>query len=1050
MDSASRRSLWKVAALLFASGACSLIYETVWLRELRLVFGASTMASGTVVACFVGGLGAGGLLLGKRADSHPSPLTFYGNLEGGIALSAAVTPFVLSVVRAVYVSLGGTRVLGSGIGSALRLLMAAVVFALPTVLMGGTLPAVTRALERKQDLGRRTVSLLYGVNTIGAVVGCLLATFLLFETYGTRLTLWIACLTNGLVAVTARSLARSEEPNPAPADPTATAGRPPVPAWFTVSAAALTGFAFCLMELVWYRMLGPLLGGTVFTFGLVLAVALLGIGLGAVANGMRAEMRVSTASGFALSCLTGAVCLAVPYALGDRIAVLAALLHPLGGWSFGLQVTVWTFVTGVVVLPAAFVSGLQFPLLIGLLGQGKERVGHDVGLAYAANTFGAIVGSLAGGFGLIPALTAPGCWRLAIVLLLALGTAAVLFDARRRPVATVAALSMGILGLACLRARGPTAAWRHSPIGGGRVDASKLLTPNDVYAWEEFWRRAVVWEADGRESSVAMTQDMGLAFVVNGKGDGNARTDAGTAVMVGLLGAALHPSPSRAMVIGLGTGESAGWLAAIDTMKEVDVAELEPAIREVARRSDAVNHAALENTKVHIYFGDARELLLTSKASYDLIASEPSNPYRAGVASLFTRDYYEAIAARLGEGGLFLQWLQGYEVDASTVRTVYATIASVFSQVETWQLSGGNMLLIAANRPVSHDVDRLRTRMAEEPYRSAFGYAWRATDVESVLAHFVATNELARTVAAQDAKWVNTDDLNFVEFGFARSLGTGKTSFSVDDVRGAARALDAHRPAISSGTVDWDRVDDAVVTSYLVDGVRPMYPTDLPAERAHRVLSLRAFDEGKPQHVVVEWRAQSRPPEGPTETAILGVALADLGDESALTYADQLRAFDPGESDAVVARLRLRQNRLEESAASLEAFFQRLREDPWPWTRLVTLALSDAQEVVARDPRLTPRLYAALREPFAVHVADDARKEAFLSCAIRMRGAACGEAFAGYEPHVPWEEDFLVSRYECYRGMGDPRAERAERDVLDWRENRPEPFATGFSMPAHR
>jgi len=434
----------KIALLLFASGACSLVYETVWLRELRLVFGASTMASAAVVACFVGGLGAGGLVFGRRADAHPRPLALYAAFEGGIATTAAVTPALLVLVRAAYVALGGTRVLGLLGGTVLRLVFSALVFAVPTVLMGGTLPAVARAVEDEGDRGRRSVAVLYGVNTLGAVAGCLASTFVLFEVFGTRVTLWIACLVNALVAVTARSLSRAM---PMPHAPSLLAGgdargKIECPTWLALAAAAVSGFVFCLLELVWYRMLAPILGGTVFTFGVVLALALLGIGLGGLAYGMRRRDQAANLLGFAWVCLLEAVVVAIPYALGDRLAVLAALLGPIGGWSFGLRVASWALVTGIVVLPAAFASGVQLPLLIGLLGHGRERVGRDVGLAYATNTLGAILGSLSGGFGLIPALTAPGCWRLAVWSLVALGLAALAWN--RQLIASLAPAAAGV------------------------------------------------------------------------------------------------------------------------------------------------------------------------------------------------------------------------------------------------------------------------------------------------------------------------------------------------------------------------------------------------------------------------------------------------------------------------------------------------------------------------------------------------------------------------------------------------------------------------------
>ncbi|MDP8999431.1 MAG: hypothetical protein M3O46_04905, partial [Myxococcota bacterium] len=316
------------------------------------------MASAAVVACFVGGLGAGGLVFGKRADAHPRPLGMYSMLEAGIAASAAVSPLLLFVVRQAYIGVGGTHVLGVVGGSVVRLLLAAIVFAVPTLLMAGTLPAVASAVESKQDRGRRSVAVLYGVNTLGAVTGCMLSTFVLFETYGTRITLWIACLVNAIVALAARSLARVT-PAPRASPPRdALLRERSAPVWFTLAAAGVSGFVFCLMELVWYRMLGPLLGGTVFTFGLILAIALLGIGLGGAAYGLRARAREATTVAFAWTCLAEAVCVAVPYALGDRLAVAASLLRPIGGLSFALQVAEWAVVTGVVVLPAAFVTGV--------------------------------------------------------------------------------------------------------------------------------------------------------------------------------------------------------------------------------------------------------------------------------------------------------------------------------------------------------------------------------------------------------------------------------------------------------------------------------------------------------------------------------------------------------------------------------------------------------------------------------------------------------------------------------------------------------------------
>ena len=191
----------KLAPLLFGSGMCALIYQIAWFREFRMVFGASTAATAAVLAIFIAGLGAGGLVLGGRADRHARPVLFYGQLEMLIAILAAVTPALLWLVRLAYIGLGGTPKLGLFGGTAVRLVLSVLVLGAPTFLMGGTLPAAARGVEADDDLARRNTGLLYGVNTLGAVAGCSIATFFMLERYGTRMTLWIACVVNLLVAL---------------------------------------------------------------------------------------------------------------------------------------------------------------------------------------------------------------------------------------------------------------------------------------------------------------------------------------------------------------------------------------------------------------------------------------------------------------------------------------------------------------------------------------------------------------------------------------------------------------------------------------------------------------------------------------------------------------------------------------------------------------------------------------------------------------------------------------------------------------------------------
>jgi spermidine synthase len=1038
----------RVAPLLFLSGLCALVYQVAWQRDLRLVFGASTAASAAVMAIFIGGLGLGSIVLGRRAERHSQPILLYARLEGFIALAAAATPGLLWLCQRVYVAAGGRAALGPVLDTALRLLLTAVMLGLPTFLMGGTLPAAARGVTTADDPSRRRVAGLYGANTLGAVTGAFLATFLLLEILGTRRTLWVACLVNLLVAVTARSLGRKAPPlADEPAAPAAAPApeAPPAPPRLVLGAATVVGFAFFLMELVWYRLLGPLLGGTVFTFGLILGVALFGIGVGGACYSAFFARRPATLRAFALTCLLEALALALPFALGDRLAVLTVLLRPLGALGFGGFVAGWLAVAAIVVLPAAFVAGVQFPLLIALLGRGAREVGRQVGLAYAWNTAGAMAGSLAGGFGLLPLLGAPGCWKLAAVLLVGLGLGAVLLSAwrERRGVALIAPVAAAAVTALLLAATGPTAAWRHSDIGVGRVALAQVGTPVARRDFISAHRRHIVWETEGVESSVALSSQSGLAFYLNGKVDGNSRHDAATQVMAPLVGALFHPAPRRALVIGLGTGSSAGWLAADPRLESVDTVELEPAMAEVARRCAPVNHDALRNPRLKLVFGDAREVLLTAKRPYDLVVSEPSNPYRAGIASLFTREYYQAVARRLQPGGIFLQWVQAYEVDAATVRTVYATLASVFPYVETWQLRLNDLLLVASMEPITHDAATLRARLQTEPFASGLRHAWRVHDLEGLYGHYVARPAFARTVAAAEGPYLNTDDQTVIEFGFARSLGRD-TNFGMSSVRRAAQARGADFPDVR-GALDRERVIDARASAYVDFEVAPDLTLAVTEPQRARYRALAAGVRGDFAEVLREWRQQPRAPTSLHEVTLVAEALADGGDEAAVSLAQQLRPHAPVEADVILARLRWRQQRPDEALAHFEAALRRFRDDPWPWPLVLRRALKLAVPLARRDPAAARRVWEALREPFAVLSLNDARLERRLEVAnLLPPGRECVEALAPYEPYVEWDRDFLELRQRCYQATSDPRAARAARDFATLRALLPVPFGRGL------
>ena len=980
-------ALAPVAGLLFLSGMCSLIFQVSWFREFRLVFGASTAASSAVVAVFMGGLGLGNALLGRLADRTRTPLSLYAVLELSIALTVALGPLLIGLLHGLYISLGGQLALGGPLATAVRLAISVLVLGIPTFLMGGTLPAAVRAVTDCKDQQRRSAALLYGVNTLGAVVGALGSTFFALEYFGTRETLWLACLINTFTALSAFALTRKAsrhvssgqqadgsadqkhqleldgnsalrgnriyEPaesrerslldrrhgrhserhrlrrshraaGPKHALELATTedrstndqARPmPFLANIVYAVAGIAGFAFFLMELVWYRMLGPILGGTTFTFGLILAVALMGIGLGAAAYALFCRRMPVSLHSLALSCVVEACCIAVPFALGDRLAVLAAHFRDAAASHFLGELGGWAVITSIVVLPAAFVSGIQFSMLVSLLGQGDKDIGKQVGFAFSFNTLGAICGALAGGFGLLPLLSAPGVWRTVVALLAVIGASVSVYAWRlaKRRILAIATLGVGLIAIGLIACPGPTAVWRHGAVGAGRGGWTKILAdPNSLRDWENSVRRSVLWEADGIESSVAIVGSDSLAFYVNGMCDGNAIADAGTQIMLGLIGAALHPQPRSAIVVGLGTGETAGWLAEVSSIERVDVVELEPSVQEMARRCSAVNHDVLANPKVRLTFNDAREVLRTTTARYDLIVCEPSNPYRNGIANLFTREFYLAGRDRLNEGGMFAQWIQGYEIDERTTRTVFATLKSVFSHVELWQTKGGDMVLLGSDRRPEYSVSKLRTKLATEPFASALSCAWHTTDLEGLFSHYLGGEALINRFIGEGAASIITDDHNEIEYACARNLGRNTWDAQGTLYRKSV-AIGDQRPPADAGAVDWQLVTHGRQWDAAVRDGKELSADDLTLEGGVGDKVLERYVARDAWGTLNAWEALPNSASCLTELAVVAHLYAEAGNSQAEPLIERLRDRMPTEAELLGGILAYKQRRTGES-----------------------------------------------------------------------------------------------------------------------------------------
>ena len=408
-------------------------------------------------------------------------------------------------------------------------------------------------------------------------------------------------------------------------------------------------------------------------------------------------------------------------------------------------------------------------------------------------------------------------------------------------------------------------------------------------------RRGILWEREGTESSVALDDTDGLAMVVNGKIDGNARGDAPTQVMGGLLGALLHPHPRSAMVIGLGTGSTAGWLGAVPSIERVDVAELEASMLHVAAACAPVNERVVDDPKVRVLLGDAREILLTVPSRYDVIFSEPSNPYRAGVAGLFTREYYRAVASRLEEGGVFLQWLQMYEIDEDTVRAVYATLGAVFPVVRP----GAWATAIWCWSPRRARSCTTPTRSGPAPPRSLTGARSRRRGAaRGSPASRAPRGAALRRAEASPLSGASTPTIRTTSSSPSRvTSATSRGSTPCSTRRATAAKIGRN----TGGRVDWDEVEEERVMGLAGEGTEPD-PAGLAgrcrAPRGRRRQLRRGQPSGRARQVAVPGAGTG----GGPELDLVAEGLAEAGRDEAVAVIERCgRAADRGRRGARAA-----------------------------------------------------------------------------------------------------------------------------------------------------
>lgn len=730
------------ASLLFLSGTAALIYQVLWIKQLSLVVGVEVHAITAAIGSFFAGLGFGGLVLGRLADRVARPARLYAALELAVAVLAVATTLILARFAPGFAALEDRS-----LWLAWPVVIALV--GLPAFLMGGTVPALTRALAPSKERIGRVGGSLYAANTAGAIVGALLPAFVLIPSLGVQGTAIAAAVMNllaGAVALTLDSRDRDVAVQPA------SVSRPFEPdAHLALILYAVAGGVALGYEVVWSQIVVQFISTRSFAFSVVLATYLAGLVLGAMISGrFVGRLRRPWLAFGVLIAMAGLVALLEIALLGRWLAIVQTQAEFLVlGWTgnalAGMSAR-FAVAGASVVLAPTILLGAAFPIALRLVANGKD-LGRDIGAVSAFNTVGGILGSVVTGFVLIPFLGL---------------------------VHTLAALALVASAIGLIAASRELPAYRVGVVIAAGLAFGTVLfsfvTPSDRLAelLAQSRRGALTFYEESRGGTVAvLEQSLGRnrfkrLYIQGVSNSGDAMPSRRYMRLQALLPLLIHADePRSALVIGLGTGITAGALLQYPTLERRVVAELLPAVVRAAAQFDG-SYGATSDPRLEVRLSDGRRELLRSAERYDLITLEPPPPAAAGVVNLYSRDFYTLAASRLGREGIVAQWLPLHTQNDEDTRSLVRAFLDVFPHASLWSTDFHEMLLVGSMAPLELDAARIAGRLAQPGVAQALGEVG-ITSPASLLATWV-TDRAGLERYAAGALPV-TDDRPRIEYG---------------------------------------------------------------------------------------------------------------------------------------------------------------------------------------------------------------------------------------------------------------------------------------------
>ena len=638
---------------------------------------------------------------------------------------------------------------------------------IPTTLMGATLPILVRQIQsgaRKPSLSR-ILGYLYSANTLGALFGAFCSGFILLEVFGLKTTNTIAlsaALTTGLIALFLASQKTTGSSSDNAIEKTPPNKRNPQSAKLALLIYAVSGFIAMAYEVLWSRTLAIVLGSSTYSFSLVLCSFLGGLSFGGYLVGRLYKGQKNPFYPLMVVFLLLSATSLVTFNTTDVLPELFLELLASTDLKSGTIRNIHFFIAIVTIVPTSIGLGAVMPLAIDASTTQNKSLGTDVGRAYTSNTIGAIVGSLACGFILMPNLGLESTHRLLIILSLTMGLLCYLAKTPKRWLAPLFMIAIALF------------AWAAKPWDKSKLTTGLFRTHQaaDYLNKGGLFDRHVAYYKDGHTTTVTV-EDFGHGWVLrnNGKVEASSNHDMPTQILVGLLPVLLHPGlEQRIFMLGYGSGVTVGSMAISPLVASVDVAELEPAVYEAADTYFSKhNHAPQNNPKVKRHVGDGRNILLSKEGTYDVIVSEPSNPWIAGVSTLFTKEFYELAKAKLSPGGVFCQWAQLYELGTPNVKMIYKTFSNSFKYV--YAFTPGDQttdtILIGSEVPLPLSLQEIRKRAQSKKVKDELLRASVEEVTELLASLFLGPDDIPSFTAGAQ---INTDNNLKLEFAAPKDL----------------------------------------------------------------------------------------------------------------------------------------------------------------------------------------------------------------------------------------------------------------------------------------